>query len=334
MLIEPQADTLYRMTTTHHTHTLHSARLLDTSVDELRRQLRQRLELVEPVIVTGHQAEFCHAGVFAKTIAADALAAKSDGSRVFLTVDTDVPKATRLAVPYVERGEVRRAFVPIPGGDPQLAMEWQPRVPVAWWRDFFERVAKLAGGDDTLLRSYADGVFSGQRDTLDVNGAMQQGYAAVEQSLGLAGTANVRTSQLSATPEFRAFVAHLMQNAAGFAEHYNAAQRAYRSRRHERNPRRPAPLLALNGDRVELPFWVGRARQPRRRLSVAAGNEFVELFADDEPIGCEPLSRLRHAANLAGGFRIEAEGWHLRPRALTLSAFARLFLSDTFVHGI
>ena len=69
-------------------------------------------------------------------------------------------------------------------------------------------------------------------------------------------------------------------------------------------------------------------------MLVAAGGGCLELYADHQPLGSEPLSRLRCAEKLAGGFQIEREGWHLRPRALTLSAFTRLFLSDLFVHGI
>lgn len=334
VLIEPPADALDALIGTDHTRELRGAELLDASIAELREQLRQRLELVSPVVLTGHQAEFGHPGVFAKTVAVDALAAKSGGSRVFLTVDSDVPNATQLAVPYVERGEVRRAFVPIPGCDSQFPIESQPRVSLAQWRVFFGRVAELVADDDTLLGTYADGLLDGPDETIDLLGAIEEGHAAVRRSLGLGGVLSIRASRLSQTPEFRAFVAHLMLNAGSFAERYNQAQRAYGPRHRVRNRQRPAPPLTIDGDRVELPLWVHRAGQLRRRLFVAARREGVDLFAGDERIGWESKSWLGCAANHIEVWRIERAGWRLRPRALALSAFTRLFVSDLFVHGV
>jgi hypothetical protein len=93
-------------------------------------------------------------------------------------------------------------------------------------------------------------------------------------------------------------------------------------------------LLSATGDRVELPFWISRSGKQRRRLSVARQADRIALFADHEPLGSEAVERLRSATNHAEPWQVERDGWHLRPRALMLSAFARLFLSDLFVHGI
>jgi hypothetical protein len=334
VLVEPGAAAVYAMITPDSTGPLCSVPLLDGSAAELRERLRRRFELRGPVILTGHQAEFGHAGVFAKTVGVGALAKKVGGTGVFLAVDSDLPKATRLAVPYVEREEVRRAFVPIPGCDPQLPMEWQPRVPVAQWREFFGRIVEIAGDGDTLLRTYAEGVLEGEPEGLGPYDAMERGHAAVDRSLGLDELRGIRASALSTTPEFRAFVAHLVLKAGNFAEAYNGAQRTYRARRRQRNPQRPAPLLAVKGDRVELPFWVCRTGQPRRRLIVASRDDRIDLLADDEPIGWESKSRLGRIAGHDDPWGIERAGWHVRPRALTLSAFTRLFLSDMFIHGV
>jgi len=334
VLVEPEADVLEAMVVAESASALRSVRLLDTSIAELRDRLRRRLELAGPVILTGHQAEFGHAGVFAKTVAVDALAGKVGGAGVFLTVDSDLPKATRLTVPYVEQGEVRRAFVTIPGCDARLPMEWQPRAPLAQWRAFFDRIAEMVGDDDTLLRAYAGGLLSGRQQELDPYGVIERGHAAVDRLLGFDTMLSVRTSRLSQTPEFRAFVAHLVLKAGDFAEAYNEAQRAYRLKRHVRNPQRPAPPLVVDRDRVELPFWVCRTGQPRRRLFVVARGDQLALFADDEPIGSASRSQLSMAARQEPPWGIERSGWQLRPRALTLSAFTRLFLSDLFVHGI
>jgi hypothetical protein len=222
----------------------------------------------------------------------------------------------------------------IPGCDPELPVEWQPPAPAARWREFFGRISETLATDETLLPPFADGFLTASGDSIGLCRGLEHGHAAVERLLGLRDALQIRASQLSQTPEFRAFVAHLMLSAADFATHYNDAQRAYRLKHRARNRLRPVPLLALDGERVELPFWVSKERRARQRLMVAPRVGGIELFADHQSLGSEPLARVRCAEKLAGGFQIEREGWHLRPRALALSAFTRLFLSDLFVHGV
>ena len=57
-----------------------------------------------PIIMTGHQPEFIHPGVWAKSVMAQRLAQALGGCAVNLVVDNDVPKALSVAVPVV-RGE-------------------------------------------------------------------------------------------------------------------------------------------------------------------------------------------------------------------------------------
>jgi len=317
--------------------------ILDTTLGALRTRLRRRLDLAGPVILTGHQAGFGHAGVFAKTIAADALAAGTDGVTVFLTVDSDVPKSRQLAVPRVEDNQLERVFVDVPGCDPRLPSEWQPEVGVDEWAGFFARVRSLragrphypcSGSDDSLLQAFADGWLAAARPKLGFCDGMIDAHAAVEKTLGLGQTRSLRASQLCTTPEFRAFVAHLALRAPAFAAHYNQAQLTYRQRYGVRNVHRPAPALHVSADRVELPFWVARRGQARRRLYVADRGDAVGFFADEEQIGFLPKARLARAECHEDLWPIEADGWQIRLRALTLSAFTRLLVADLFVHGI
>jgi hypothetical protein len=365
VLFEPPVDRLAPVVVTDRTAGLRSAVLLDTSIAELRQQLRQRLEFLAPVVLTGHQPEFVHAGVFAKVVAVDALASRLGTTGIYLSVDFDLPKTTRLAVPRVDEGDVRREPIPIPGCDPRFPFESQQQVPIGEWRDFFERVAQSLGNAESILHDYIGGIRepenacreragqvsgvpidrsedglplgptkSSARDALSLPEVIERGQAAVVRALGLALPRRLRASRLSGAPEFRAFLAHIVLNAAGFAQTYNEAQRGYRTRRRVRNPQRPAPLLRSDGNRVELPFWISRERQPRQRLFVAQRGDRIDVFADDTLVGSEPATRLRSATSHAEPWSIERNGWRVRPRALTLSAFARLFVSDLFVHGI
>jgi len=93
------------------------------------------------------------------------------------------------------------------------------------------------------------------------------------------------------------------------------------------------PDLLRENQRTELPQWVLRSGQPRRRLFVVQRAGITEMFAADRKIGefadadlesCEQLRRITP----------DADGWQLRPRALALTIWARLLLADLFIHGI
>ena len=101
-------------------------------------------------------------------------------------------------------------------------------------------------------------------------------------------------SSLSQTDAFREFAQHVLSDLPRFRVVYNAALRTYREANGIRSAKHPAPDLAEG----EAPFWVRTGGGKRQRAT--------------------PLSDVRT----------------LRPRALTLTLFARVCLGDFFIHGI
>lgn len=310
--------------------------ILDRPLSSLRAALRERLELSGPVLLTGHQVEFFHAGVFAKNIATACLAEFGGGSGVFLSVDEDVPKSVRLALPQKTAAGVRRIEVELPGIDPRLPMESQRPAGREHWLQFFTRVASIyAMFEATPLRDYWTAWLAGDAAPLDLLDAFTRAREAIERSVGMTPLREIRVSRLSATPEFRAFAAHLMVHAPRGASAYNEAQAAYRRRHRVRSRLRPVPPLQIAADRTEVPLWISRPGEVRRRLHVERRGDAFALFADVERVGT--VGRLELATCGAADrtlARLEADGWRLRPRALALSGFARLLLSDLFIHGI
>ena len=333
VLVEPRGGVVREWAGEDHTDSLAGVKLLDTSAAELRAELRAELGLRGPVVLTGHQVELSHAGVFAKSLALEVLREVA-GSSVYLVVDSDTPGGTQVVVPRMDDGRPRRVGVEIPGIDPALAMESQPSRAVADWRAFFARVRELSPVADSLLDVYAAGALAGVEGDVSAADVLERGRVAVERELDVRPTCVVRVSDLSQTAAFRAFVAHWALHACRFAEQYNATQQAYRARHKVRNRQRPAPLLAIEGERCELPFWIVRTGERRRRLFVQQEGESLVFFAGDERLCVEDGRRFARVADVAGGLCFEQRGWHVRPRALTLSGFVRLLLSDLFVHGI
>lgn len=101
-------------------------------------------------------------------------------------------------------------------------------------------------------------------------------------------------SRLAQTSAFRQFAQHILNDLPRFRDAYNSAIRSYRKTNGVRSANHPAPELAES----EAPFWVRTASGRRERATPASD--------------------------------VKA----LRPRALTLTLFARVCLGDFFIHGI
>ena len=71
------------------------------SVPSLRLRALGRSD--RPLIVTGHQPELFHPGVWIKNFVAASIAGASGGVGLNLIVDNDIPKSTSIVVPAVER---------------------------------------------------------------------------------------------------------------------------------------------------------------------------------------------------------------------------------------
>ncbi|MBN2445328.1 MAG: hypothetical protein JXO22_01285 [Phycisphaerae bacterium] len=335
VLVEPHARHVLAALEEDHARRLCDVPLLGTTVGSLRQMLRAELGLDGPVVMTGHQPEFVHAGVLAKTIANHSLARRVGGQWMFLIADSDVPRESSVGVPQVVDGVVTRTDVPLPGIDLRLPAESQPAASRAAWKDCFATIAALlADSDETLLTAFTAAWLAEGVDELDYCEAMRRAHGAVESNLGLGGGRVLRMSELARTPVFQAFAVHLMSNAAEFAACYNAALDMVRTRRGIRNPRRPIPPLLIEAERVELPFWLQRRGVPRGRLFVSRERDALVLYSDQQRVMTIGRPTFESLASDVGRLSLEENGWQLRPRALMLSSFVRLFMADLFIHGI
>jgi hypothetical protein len=347
VLVEPDGETLRRMLAGDgggfDAAALRERTILDQSILSLRDSLRARLALCGPLVVTGHQTEFFHAGVLVKSIAAAHLAEQigqrgcvtgATGHAAFISVDSDTPKGRDVLVPQNTPGGLRRVAVPFTDGPLDLACEALPRSPRDHWLDFFTRVATMLDHyPESLLRSFSD-AWLARAEPIDFGDATAAGRAAVERALDLVPTRELRISRLCTTPEFLAFVSHIVLDAEQFARDYNAAQADYRERFGVRSEQRPAPPLALLGDGIESPFWLLEADGRRRRMFVSPRGREIEIRAGAEPIASLDAAKLRTVDGAAHHWPERLGEWRVRPRALTLSCFARMLLADLFIHGI
>jgi hypothetical protein len=279
----------------------HNHRLLDASsfvvdgvpLPELRRLARRELlgrDHPAPLLVTGHQPEPFHPGVWVKNFAANGLAKRLGGSAVNLVVDNDTVKSVALPVPTWDRWEpeaVRCANVPF--ADAPAGRTWETLRPTAAFESFVRGLREFArpmGYEPIAVEAEPSMTGATVAERFDAARRLFE-----ERWIG--PNVEIWTSRLSRSEAFHHFANHLSRDGERFRGVHNAAVREYRRANRLRSRTHPVPELAAG----EVPFWhVGKS-----------GRERIARPLDAEQI---------------------------RPRALTLTLFARVAFGDLFIHGI
>lgn len=299
-----------------------------------------------PLIMTGHQPELFHPGVFAKNIATSLLANWSGGAGLNLVVDNDLMTGTRVQVPFGNRHSPGLSTVEFD----------TPRAPVPWedarianqdtFASFGDRVAKVMRpwGIEPLITECWPAVVEravrhqSQAESVTLAECLTAGRVSLEQKWNH-GNLELPISRLCETNAFRAFAAHVILNAESFGQVYNEVLTEYRQVHRIRSVSHPVPELQLDGHWCETPFWVWKANDPRRgRLFVRRSNDAVDLATSpnsESIIHHLPLTQVSSCTEAVRAFSdLTGAGIRLRTRALTTTLFTRICLCDLFVHGI
>jgi hypothetical protein len=136
--------------------------------------------------------------------------------------------------------------------------------------------------------------------------------------------------------EFGWFAAHMLAHLPRFRTAYNDALESYRRAHGLRNRAHPVPDLDQSDGWLEAPFWIWSAEDPRR-MPLFACQRSGELLISDRGRRTFSLSLTADGDAAVAVEQLEdlaARGIKIRTRALATTLFARLLLSDLFLHGI
>lgn len=284
-----------------------------------------------PLILTGHQTELYHPGVWAKHALTNALAARTSGQACYLAVDTDAPKHLSLRWPG--------GAAPVTDDANLAGAQWcgQLAAPtpahLAMLLDRFSTDSANWSFEPMLPEVLA----SLQRLSLEepnLSTALVNAMHELDWSLGLRHHAML-ASPVWASPAFLVFAHHLLARAEEFAARYNGALADYRRQSGTKSTMRPMPDLFVGSQSTEAPFWLddlSTGRRSRPSVFPTPAGFMLELVNGSEFV----LDRSADAFDGAGALSkwLVANNHRLAPRALTLTMFVRLFLADQFVHGI
>ncbi len=291
----------------------------------------------ERLAVAGHQPQLFHPGVWYKNFVLSEIGARPSALAINLVIDSDTCKTTSLRVPGGNVARPRVDGVAFDAAGPEIPFEERGILDRECFASFGHRATELARelAPDPLLREFWPLVIERSRRESNLGLCLAQARHMLEASFG-AATLELPQSQVCELPAFHEFTAHLLAHLPRFWEVYNASINEYRVINHLRSRSHPAPDLAAEDDFLEAPYWIWTRDNPRRRRVFvrAEGDSLLltdrrrleialPLSSDAEPgPAIEVLSRLAE------------RGIKLRTRALVTTMFARLVLSDVFVHGI
>lgn len=286
-----------------------------------------------PLIVSGHQPELFHPGVWFKNFVLDTLAKASGGVGVHLLIDSDLCRETSLRVPTGSVASPR--VVSVAYDQPLNAMPHEQRrvVDAELLRTFADRAAETVRPlvAEPLLAELWQQVGEAGGSDLALGAILSAGRHRLERAWG-SETLELPMSVVCDSEPFRRFAAELLVRSEQVAEAYNGALAEYRAAHQLKNAAQPLPDLSVEVPWSEMPLWVYSDRDPTRRPLFARHDQDNVVLTDHAgwtahgPVAGEGL------VEWLGGLR--RSGIKIRSRALLTTLYGRLVLSDLFLHGI
>lgn len=297
---------------------------------------RHDTRIDQPVVMSGHQPQLFHPGVWAKNFVAERLAKAVSGVAVHVIIDNDILRHHAIRVPTGKLDSPDVVSEPFDQFCEPQPYEFRRVRDRDVLDSFAERVqARLTHiVADPLVSKLWPEVRRAVELGNPLGHAFAQARHALERSWGL-DTLELPLSWLCETNVFRWFAADLLLRGSEVRAHTNRRLSEYRSVHRLRSPAQPLPDLRQDGEWTEAPFWILDQRSLSRRALWWQRRGTDIQFCDGARASWTLQAAEHRAETLVEQLAsLAARELYLRPRALTTTMFLRLFLCDCFIHGI
>jgi len=288
------------------------------------------------IFLAGHQPELFHPGVWLKNFALGSLAAQHNAIAVNLVIDNDVLASPSLSVPGGSVADPTLTPIAFDRTTQPLPYEERPIEDAQQFAEFGRRATQQIRPlvHEPLLQELWPSVVQRGREYGRVGEAIAQARHQLEGQWGLQ-TLELPISHVCRFEAYYQFVAHLLVHLPRLWDETNRALDEFRRVHRTRSAAQPLPNLTEHDGWLEAPLWIWTDTDPRRRAlfvrHCAGGWELTDRadlqlrIEGDEDDGEQIARQLADAA---------VRGIKIRPRALTTTMFARIFLGDLFIHGV
>ncbi|MBA7497598.1 hypothetical protein ES704_00326 [subsurface metagenome] len=303
------------------------------------------------IIQSGHQPVFFHPGIWIKNIFLNELIKsplldKSLGLNIVL--DNDICKDLNLSLPVLSsNGNLKLEKVNFLSSalTPNLPFEEYPcpslELITKFNRDIIHRLKSLELENKNILNNFKIFTRCLENSSRFCNQKYKRGNLG--EFLGLArrlyeqeiepAYLEIPFSQICRSNEFLSFFLEITKNIESFSKIYNNKLDEYRKLFKIRNRAHPSPNLIIKENLIEIPFWIWREGDRRRKIFILREEEKNYLYNDSygkiflmEEDGFKSLFSLKSI--------LKEKKLKIRPKALLLTLYNRLFISDLFIHGL
>ncbi len=275
------------------------------------------------IIASGHQPTFFHPGVAIKSFALTRQARELGAAAIFFSVDSDQFKAETIFAPVMEKGLVKKELSLFPGGR-DLLYETAPAISMDQLKKNLARLDEKLSKSGFAAPAAALSAFLARIENIHQPMDDYTSSAVVLRRAWcgylLGGCMEFPVSGLCVQKPFLRYARDLIERIDDFRDVYNGQLARYRKDHKLRYPANPFPDLEVGRGATETPFWVinSGAREPLFVRRDSAGDGVLE----------SATGGVWTMAELASG------QVNIRPKAITLSIYVRLFICDLFIHGV
>src|SRR3989337_1320886 len=299
-----------------------------------------------PIVQTSHEPILYHPGIWIKNHLAHYLVKKLGGISVNMIVDNDACNMGLMYVPILSNisasvGKVafvknkdHVAYEEIVFDDFEPILQFKEEVIDLLSKNILREDIKTTIEDmQDMFGQFINRMGEGyQQGCSDMVGLLTAARRSLEADFGIENL-EVPVSWMCDTDGFYHFLLHILYESERFAKIYNDILAEYRRIHKIRSKANPLPDLKIMGNLIEIPFWVWKAGGQRAKcyrvneredIKITDGADILVILKKKEG-AMENLSRLK--ALMETGIKI-------RPRAITMTMFSRMFFSDVFIHGM
>ncbi|VAX19423.1 hypothetical protein MNBD_NITROSPINAE03-656 [hydrothermal vent metagenome] len=278
-----------------------------------------------PIIASGHQPIALHPGLMLKQFALAREARRMNAVPLFFSVDSDEFKGDTVPAPVMD-GCLRRIDHPLFPQEGKVIFEKAKVEPPEKTIQRLEDLRQSLSHPRLSKLHMALGLFI---DRLKIADLENPNFTARQILLRSAwrnriegGFMELTVSRICGHKPFLKFAEDIIGRIGEFKTIYNGELARYRKEHKLRYAVNPFPDLAEHSGLIETPFWIVKDESREKLFARETDKGGAVLFTQDG--GQQPLS------DLASG----SAGIWIRPRAIVLSIYLRLFVCDLFIHGV
>ena len=272
--------------------------------------------LSKPFILTGHQPELFHPGVWIKSFATARIAKRVGGIPIHVIIDNDTIKASAIRVPAGGPDRFIVGHVPFDKWEGEIPYEERTIVDESVFADFPSRVRVTMSQlrFQPIVGEYWEHVREAAAVTSNLGDRLAYGRRKLESQWGVQNV-EVPLSHLCRSPSFLLLVGEVVTRLSDFQMIYNSSLAEYRMRYKTRSRHHPATDLSEEEGWRETPFWIWHPNDVHRSiLWVRQQGAMLELRADEIWVASLPIGNEPSSAVIADYLSHGIGDWKIRPR--------------------